>query len=246
MAGFPSIPEWLSAPLEARLARVGFKRVGRTARRRTNRKWDLLTIEPIRKSICHKWNVPFGSIAIEAACFLPFVPPKDLSQCPCCRTDRAPSSFLDGQIRLWINRQIFQEEVKNAPNLWFVDSRMPKNSVIIDEIIGVIENQAIPFFSEIEELDKFLQFLQSDVRDSAGSPGIWHIGNPGSYIRLFYTGFIALELGEWQVAHNALVSCYDTAKSLDLTSVSPATFACLRYSAALALRQEHLPPCAPT
>jgi len=122
MATFTRIPVWLASALESRLADVGFRWTGKTAYRVTNSKTDVITVELVREPLCRKWNVPYGAIAIEPACFLPFAPSLERAKFQCCRTaDVKPSSYLDCQIRCGVRRSISQSEVDNSPNLWFVD-----------------------------------------------------------------------------------------------------------------------------
>jgi hypothetical protein len=85
MATFGEIPLWLATMLERQLVEAGFRPAGKIAHRVTNRKVDVLGVVLIRKALCLKWRLPYGSFTIEPACFLPFVPSLELAGFGCCR-----------------------------------------------------------------------------------------------------------------------------------------------------------------
>jgi hypothetical protein len=100
MGSFGGIPARLATILERQLEEAGFKRTGKIAHRATNRKIDVLGVELIRKALCSKWGLPYGSFTIEPACFLPFVPSLESADFHCRRntTTKLPS-YLGCQIR---------------------------------------------------------------------------------------------------------------------------------------------------
>src|SRR5437899_11322393 len=120
MASFSGIPVWLATILERQLEEADFKRTGKIAHRVTNRKIDVLSVELIRRALCSKWGLPYGSFTIEPACFLPFVPSLEAADFHCRRnTNIKLRSYLDCQIRFAVRRHILQKEVSKAPNIWF-------------------------------------------------------------------------------------------------------------------------------
>jgi hypothetical protein len=237
MASFPAIPGWLSDALECRLSEAGFKRTGKLAHRVTNRKVDVLGVELIRKALCLKWRLPYGSVMLEPACFLPFVPSLEATQFVCCRSANTKPSYLDGQIRFGVRRHIAQVEVDKAPNVWFVDPSGQENVEVSSDILSTLSGEVFSFYSMVDDLERFLCYLQS-VEDRTGKGGIWNIGKIGSFRRLYLIGFIALELNDWTLASSSLDNCRKLiiAKSLN---IQPIVVRCIELAISLAAR--HIP-----
>ena len=240
MASFSGIPTWLATILERQLEEAGFKRTGKIAHRVTNRKIDVLGVELIRKALCSKWGLPYGSFTMEPACFLPFVPSLESSDFDCRRyTNTKLPSYLGCQIRFAVRRRLLQKEVSKAPNVWFVGQNSTKNEAVLRDVLDVLSEKIFPFFKQIDDLEGLLNYLQSG-EDNIGKEGIWNIGKVGSFRRLYLTGFTALELGEWALAEFSLDRCYETAISKSL-NLRPEILQCVKHVSSLARQHLVLP-----
>ncbi|SRR5216683_2647788 len=240
MALFGGIPVWLATMLERQLEEAGFKRTGKIAHRVTNRKIDVLGVELIRKALCSKWGLPYGSFTIEPACFLPFVPSLESADFHCCRyTNTKLPSYLGCQIRFAVRTHIRQKEVSKAPNVWFVGQNSTPNEAVLRDVLEVLSEKVFPFFTHLDDLEGLLAYLQSG-EDNIGKEGIWNIGKADSFRRLYLTGFTALELGEWTLAENSLDQCYETAISKSL-NLRPEVLQCVKRASSLAGQHLLLP-----
>jgi hypothetical protein len=111
-----------------------------------------------------------------------------------------------GQVRLCINRGIPQRAVK-AKNIWWAG----EDQCVFE---AVKRDKAFPFFGRFEDLEELLRtFLDDEMSMQDG--GIWDFGNKGSPNRLLYTGFAALECGQWDLAISSLKACRETVMALE-------------------------------
>jgi hypothetical protein len=241
---FSGIPKWLAIPLEERLREQGFIIQGKTARRITNRKVDIIGIEPVRMSLRLKWRVPHGSLIFEPGCFLPFAPSMEAKIFQCCRQSMDKRlSYPDCQIRFSTRRRVLQPEIESARDLWFADPESDGDEEVVHDILRAFEEAILPFFAEVEDFDLFLEYLRNG-KDNLGSEGIWNIGRLGSFRRLMLMGFVALEAEQWDLARESLSRCLETIDSKRL-NISPAVRDCISNSRSLALEHKQLQPCSP-
>ncbi|MEA1677473.1 hypothetical protein [Nitrospirillum sp. BR 11163] len=237
MSLISGVPHWLSAGLKHQLHDAGFTWFGRTARRVTNTKIDVIDIELIRKALCHKWALPYGSITLGVGCFLPFVPSMERSKFHCGRDSTAQPRHLDCTIRFGIERKIEQKEVKNAKNIWFVDQNK-ENVAVLDDMKSAISDKVLKFFQSNDDISNLLECLQHE-KDNMGGTGIWNIGKEGSFKRLYLIGFTALEMGDWELADRSLRDCQYLIESKNL-SINQNIVGCIRHAITLAYNQQNL------
>jgi hypothetical protein len=237
---FTTLPGILATPLNGLMSGAGFRRKnGRTVYRITNRKIDVLTVEQIGPALCKKWSVPSGAAAIEAACYLPFVPSFELAEYRCGpRSDFIPKSHLECQVRLGVRRHVNQREIK-SDNFWFVGESAKSLQNVVYDMIHVIESEVLPFFSFVEDLDGFIEYLQN-AEQKLGGPGIWNVGKLGSFRRLHHLGFTALEAEKWSLANSSFIECGDIFLRKKL-NIAPNVMECLKMAADLAAKHKTLP-----
>jgi hypothetical protein len=188
---------------EQELKPLGFiNRARATLWRRTNSKFDVLKINVIPKTRCEKWCVPIGSFSLDPGCLFPFLPRLGHVQ-----TDKAVHPEIGfGQVRLAINRGISQPAVKKAPNVWWAGDSAAIFNLVVKDVLGKITEEALLFFSRFEDPEELLRtFLEDD--DAIGREGVWEFGQKESPARLLYTGFAAIECGEWDLAISSFLAC---------------------------------------
>jgi len=192
-----AIVEYCRQDLEA----SGFAyRKANTLWRRTNLKFDVLKFDIIPHGRCRKWRVPRGSFGLDPSCLFPFLP--RLGHLP---TDGLQPDKGFGQLRLSLRRGVAQRMVK-APNIWWAGDNADIFSMVVKDVLRVIKEKALPFFSRFEDEDEVLRTFLED-EDLMGCEGVWEFGRKESPRRLLYTGFTAIECGQWDLAISSLRAC---------------------------------------
>jgi hypothetical protein len=174
---------------------------GATLWRRTNLKLDILKFDIIPRARCEKWRVPLGSFALAPSCLFPFLP--RLGHRPNERGLQPEKGV--GQVRLSIRREIPQPKVK-APNIWWAGDSAEIFEPVLKDVLGTINEKALPFFSRFEDAEELLRTFLED-EDMIGREGIWEFGKEGSIRRSLYTGFAAIECCKWDLAISSLQTC---------------------------------------
>jgi hypothetical protein len=76
----------------------------------------------------------------------------------------------------------------------------------VKDILRVIKEKALPFFSRLEDAEEVLRtFLEDD--GNIGREGVWDFGRKESSKRLLYIGFSAIECDKWDLAVSSLRAC---------------------------------------
>jgi len=190
------------------LTASGFNnRKRKTLWRRTNVKFDVIKFDVIPKSRCEKWGTLPGSFILALSCLFPFLPRAGYLP---GQIDYQPEDGY-GQVRLAVERGIRQPSVK-PPNIWWPGATTSEFKAVVEDVLRVINESGTPFFSRFEDTKELLRtFLEDD--DAIDRVGIWDIGRNGSPTRLLYTGFAAIECGEWSLAISSLQTCREKISS---------------------------------
>jgi hypothetical protein len=190
----------------------GFRdRKARTAWRRTNRKIDVFYLQFLSPSVCRKWRVPTGSFSLEPGCFFPFIP--SLNGKSVGEDQSKTSHPWHGlcQIGLVVFKYIHQRECPPS-NIWWVGAQTDYAETVIADVLNQVRSKVLPFYSRFEDAHELLRtLLEEDDALGTGKEGIRDIGNKDSPVRLFYTGFAALEREQWEQALAAFVRCREKA-----------------------------------
>ena len=186
---------------KAHLESVGFINCKGTAIwRRTDAKFDIIKFDFIPKARCVRWNVPIGSFGVAVSALFPFLP--RLGHSP--RDGLRPEKGF-GQIRLSFNRRISQPLIK-LPNIWGPSNDRRTFELVAADILGSLQEKALPFFDRFDDSDELLRTLIQDM-NAIGQEGVWEFGKLGSPSRLLYTGFAAIRCRQWEFAVTNLNAC---------------------------------------
>lgn len=229
----------LRARLSERLERMGFAWSRSTAVRSSRDRTDVLSIGLVRQVICEKWGVPYGSIFVEPACYLPFIPSTEARNFTCARIQIDQPTYLSCQIRFGVQRRSEEPKLPRATNLWLLGKDNVRNERVTKDIIALFDEIIVRFFEFMSDLDQLLKYLQTQD-DLGEAGGIWNIGKIGSFRRFFIQGFVALEIGEWQVAEDSLKQCIVVIEEKKL-NVPSNVLNCIRYGISLSNLNMRLP-----
>src|SRR5262249_55266663 len=116
------------------------------------------------------------------------------------------------QVRLTVYKKISQSQ-SPPPNIWWVGDHPGELERVLGDVIERINGRALPFFGRFEDADELLRaFLEED--GDFGPEEIWEFGRKGSPVRMFYTGFCALECHRWDLAFETLTQCREKAVTI--------------------------------
>jgi len=90
--------------------------------------------------------------------------------------------------------------VPHDEDYFYVNADGSDLDVLIDDARTQIESEALPWFDKYDDMEVFLHTL---LEERENMQGTWGMGNIPSPKRSYYTGFIARELGKWQIAKRA-------------------------------------------
>jgi hypothetical protein len=95
------------------------------------------------------------------------------------------------------------------PNIWWAGDSADIFDMAVKDVLHVIKEKALPFFSRFEDVEEVLRtFLEDD--DNIGSESVWDFGRKESPRRLLYIGFTAIECDKWDLAASRLRACQET------------------------------------
>jgi hypothetical protein len=204
----------VNAALFGEAKAVGFTdKKGTVAYRRRPTKIDVFFVLYLPPEVCRKWGVPDGSFSLEPGCFFPYLP--SLNSEKVCEDQSHITQPWEGlcQIRLRVHKSIRQPEAPPA-NIWWVGDRPEVADAVIEDVLRQVRSKVWPFYDRFDDPEAVLQALLEE-RDVLGSndEGVWDMGQPGSWGRLFYIGYAALKCQKWDLALDAFTRCRDVERA---------------------------------
>jgi hypothetical protein len=196
--------------VQLRLSTIGFTiHNATTSWRTTSVKTDIFHFDLLKPSVCRKWRVPPGSFCLFPMCFYPSLPSLSdtWERCDASTPLPYPVPAIRAQLRWQIFKGIFQPSCPQRTvyglgnELGIVDRLASDIELVIDRKLG-------PFWSRFNKPTELLQTLQAE-NDVVGreQEGPVDIGAKESHIRLFYLGFAALWLEDFDLALSVLTKC---------------------------------------
>lgn len=138
------------------------------------------------------WGINPNSFAISGGVFYPFIPYVG-STIPIGKDGKLLPPEIACTERLTPNRRMKQETHKN-PNIWDIAPDGSNLQAVMLDVQAILQNELLPHLDRLGDLHKRLNEMLAMHENMAKV-------HPGGY---FYRGFLALETGEWEIAHDSL------------------------------------------
>lgn len=173
---------------------------GRTAWRHTEKRIDVVEIQFFPKEKADQWGITPYSFALPVGCFFTFVPSlKDH------RIERGAGLLLPEEVNCHIRKvtlRTIKQRATKIPNIWYIHPMGKNLNVVVEDAKQVLEQDALPWFSLLNDLDAVLDtLLEPDgLHRTLGATGGLPVHMPG---------FFALELGKWRLARDLLQKAQD-------------------------------------
>lgn len=108
--------------------------------------------------------------------------------------------------------KMFNQHDYTRPDIWYIDPDGMYLDMAIKDVREVMIRSGLPWFDRFADMSEVLRILQEDDEVSGGVG--WGFGTKSSPNRTYLTGYIALNLGKYDVATEALQKaiasgCYD-------------------------------------
>jgi hypothetical protein len=201
--------------VQSRLTDMGFLVQDETTSWRSNEtNVDIFHFDLLNASACRKWRVPAGSFCLDPKCFFPALPSlsSEWEACDSSTSLSSPVPHIRAQLRFAVFKGIYQHDCLSN-TVYSISKDQSIIEYIVDDLYRVIDMKLINFWSTYRNPHRLLQSLKEDD-DVLGrdKEGLIQIGDKGSHIRLFYLGFTALWVEEYDLAISALSECRQSSK----------------------------------
>ena len=171
----------------------------RCARRYSPHSVDVIQIEFFDKHSQLKWgNTPY-SFALPIGIFFSFMPPFSSPTISLDSTEKPQPEAVECHIRGTPKKGLLQRECE-IPNVWYVDLDGKQLDSVLKDARNSLVTHVIPWFDRFVDLHKLLEILEHDPDEKSLKNDCWGWGRLGSPIRSALTGFVAFEIGEWDIA----------------------------------------------
>jgi hypothetical protein len=201
--------------VQLRLSEIGFSiHDATTSWRMTSVKTDVFHFYLLRPAICRKWRVPLGSFQLFPMCFYPSLPSLSdaWERCEASTPLPYPVPPIRAQLRWQVFKGIFQSGCQQETVYGLADEPGIVDRIASDIEI-VIDRKLMPFWSRFNEPSELLRtFRVAEDVNGREQEGPVDIGAKESHIRLFYFGFTALWLEDYELALSVLTRCRAHAK----------------------------------
>jgi len=102
--------------------------------------------------------------------------------------------------RRLLHKSIAQKELPRK-SIWHIDSEGDNLEIVIQDVKNQLITQGLPWFERFENMNEVMRTLLEDREDLNGTDGF---GRNPSPIRSYLTGYIALSMGDYELAKKAL------------------------------------------
>ena len=190
----------LAETLDAILVDHGFLALkGGYARRYGRSRIDVIQVENFNRASHLKWGTTPYSFALPVGFFLTFAPSFYSPLVPQDELGNLLPGTTICHVRGSPKKHLLQREC-DIPNIWYVDPDGRSFDDVLRDVRNVLEKDVIPWFDRFSDLRALLQMLREDPDEFSKSNDCWGWGGINSPVRLALTGFLALELEQWNLA----------------------------------------------
>jgi hypothetical protein len=137
------------------------------------------------------------SFSVNLGIYFSKIPPTHGDPPSTTRGSRKPHEY-ECHLRGLLNRTFLQPELDRR-DIWYIDPQANYLKLAIDDVVAQLHSAEVQWFQRYSDLQATLELLLSPTMDDPMGP-VWGLGNPGSPMRNYKTGYIARALGRRDLA----------------------------------------------
>jgi Domain of unknown function (DUF4304) len=171
---------------------------------------EVINFQSFSSYLAHTARCTTFSFAINLGIFFPAVPPEHevLLTSIKKKNDKLLPQEHSCHFRKQVHKIFKQPELEN-PGIWYIDAEgIYLDSAIKDARDAIIQD-ALPWFARLSSDEEVLRILLEDGESFTKG---WGFGSNLSANRSYLTGYIALELGKYELAEKVLKVFLETSK----------------------------------
>lgn len=172
-------------------------------RRLSQQRIDVIQVEYFKKTSHLKWGTTPYSFALPIGFFLTFAPSFCSPAVPKGALGKLVPEAAICHVRGTPKKRVRQSECE-IPNIWYVDPDGKSFDEVLGDVRDVLVTDVIPWFDRFSDLRVLLNMLREDPDERSVKNNCWGWGRMDSPVRLAITGFVAIELEQWDLAKNCL------------------------------------------
>lgn len=180
------------------LKSAGFGRTSaRTAWRYHSNRIDLVNFQSFNAYNSDVLGITTFSFCVNLGCFLTDIPP----QYPVKKKDGDPiPKESEAHFRARLQRNFFQLGNKHH-DVWLIDKAGKALDKCIADVIDQLRIYALPWFDQFADRREILRILQDEPEDMHR---LWGFGANPSPLRSYLIGYVALRVGDQEMAKRSL------------------------------------------
>jgi len=175
----------------------------RTAWRYARGQLDVITFQSINSYLANSIGCTTFSFFVRLGCCFDAIPQSDRIK---KKKGHSRPEEYQCQFRLTLQKSIEQTNLKRT-DVWYVDPTGENLEAVIADAKKAILETGLPWFNRYSDPAEVLRTLLEDSESNASTHGF---GTKPSPIRHFFTGFVALSLGQARLAKEHLKAALDS------------------------------------
>jgi len=169
---------------------------GRTARRFSKSRIDVVNFQSFNSHLASAIGSTTYSFSIRLGCFFVAIPHGEIK----VKDGLLMPEEYHCQLRYTIRRKFSQPECART-DVFYADPKGKYLPVVVEAVREGIATEGLSWFQRFSDLQEVLRTLREDDETNDGT---WGFGTKPSPARNLYTGYVALALGESQIATDHL------------------------------------------
>jgi hypothetical protein len=168
----------------------------RTARRFTNLRIDVVHFQSFNSYVASAIGGTTYSFSVRLGCFFTAIPNSGIK----VKDGLVMPEEYDCHLRYTIHKKFSQPECSRR-DVFYVDPKGKYLPTVVEAVRQEITTEGLSWFQRFSDMQEVLRTL---MEDDEANEGTWGFGANPSPARNLYTGYVALSLGEAQIAAERL------------------------------------------
>ena len=168
----------------------------RTARKFSNPRIDVVTFQSFNSYLASAIGSTTYSFSVRLGCFFTAIPHSGIK----VKDGLLIPEEYHCHLRYTIHKKFSQPECARA-DVFYVDPKGKYLPTVVEAVREAIATEGLSWFKRFSDMQEVLRTL---MKDNETKEGTWGFGARSSPARNLYTGYVALSLGETQIAKEHL------------------------------------------